>query len=588
MDPEAAALLNERFVCVKLDREERPDIDALYMDACTAISGQGGWPLTAFLNPDKSPFYAGTYYTKSQLTALLAHVSELWETDRGQLAEAGSQILSALSRPLPQSAAPRHGLIQTALDDLRQSFDPVWGGFRPAPKFPSLQRILFLLRHGQLEPDSAAAQMAETTLQRMQAGGIFDQVGGGFFRYATDEQWRIPHYEKMLYDNAIALLTYAEAAAVFQNAAFADTARRCRIFLSREMKCESGGYYTALDAESPEGEGAFYLWTSAELIDVLGEAEGRQTADYFDVESAPVLPRQAGAPGAQLQPGTLDQLYVRRAARPAPMRDEKLLTSGNALTTAALAVAGRLLGEAAWIQEAEQTADFLLERLCADGRLKSAWFDGRAGQKAVLDDYAYFVWALLELYQATFRPKWLGLALTWNAHMLELFGGAGGGLFLSGRDVTDLPARQKAYADGPLPSGNATAAMNLFRLHAITGDDSLQNAAEGILKAASGILSAHPAACCGLLSSILLQGNVGTLTISDGTGADALIQAAGGYRPFLQVIRCVADKPETVRRLAPSSESAIPVDGRAAAYLCDRRGCHRPVTEPDKLRAMLG
>ncbi|MCL2368082.1 MAG: thioredoxin domain-containing protein [Oscillospiraceae bacterium] len=598
MDESVAHMIAANFVAIKLDREERPDIDHLYMEACTAITGQGGWPLTVFLGHDKSPFFAGTYYPKETLLGLLARVRDMWRDNRAQLTGAGRELLSFLSRPVSGGDVGRGACVATGASALESIFDDSYGGFHPAPKFPALQRLLFLLRHAHVaENPGRSSEIVSKTLDGMAAGGIYDHVGGGFFRYSTDRLWHIPHYEKMLYDNAMAILTYAEAAVASDQPHFAEIARATVEFTRREFGASAGGFYTALDAENEAGEGAFYLWTRSQVEEVLGPERAGPFCEAFHIDDTPSLPHRIGEGADEARANAvrpygeeLTQLYEhRRGARDLPFRDEKILTSSNALLAAALASAGRLLGEQGWIEEAEGICRFILEHLALNGRLYASYFDDAARQKAVLDDYAYFVWALLELYQSTFDPKWLGLALNWNAHMTELFGGSGGGFFLSGRDVTDLPLRQKVYLDGPVPSGNAVACANLLRLHALTKDESYLSMAEGILSGALGAMNRYPTSATGLLSAILLLGNVSTLTISPGLDQSTLIEAAQGYFPFLQmaVVGEAGGPQPQMDRLVPTAETVAPIDGNAAAYFCDRSGCHRPITSERVLREVL-
>ena len=590
MDEQVAAMLRNHFVSIKLDREERPDIDHLYMEACTAMTGQGGWPLTAFLGHDKSPFFAGTYFPRETLLGLLTRVRDMWRDERTQLTGAGRELLSFLSRPVPGGDMGRHACMEAGVHALKSAFDPVYGGFYPAPKFPALQRVLFLLRYAKTTEDTARInEMVSTTLSGMAEGGLYDHVGGGFFRYSTDGQWHIPHYEKMLYDNAMAILAYAEAAVALNKPRFAEIARACAAFIEREFSGSEGGFYTALDAENEDGEGVFYLWTRTQIAEALGPERGAAFCDAYEIGDNLSLPHRIGQGLCSDYAEDLNRLYRHRGTRDHPFRDEKILASSNALLAASLASAGRLLGEQAWIDRAEGICQFILEHLCLNGRLYASYFDGSAHQKAILDDYAYLVWALLELYQATFDPKQLGLALNWNAHMLELFGGTGGGLFLSGRDVTDLPLRQKVYLDSALPAGNAVACWNLLRLHALTKDETYLAAAEGILTGALGAMSRYASSATGLLTAILLLGNASTLTISPGNDQRALLEAAKGYFPFLQVavVGNPGGKQAPVDRMIPAAENALPVDGSAAAYYCDRSGCHRPLTDQRILRELL-
>lgn len=579
--------INKSFVAVKVDREERPDIDNLYMDACTAMNGHGGWPLTALLNADKTPFFTGTYFPKDTLINILRNTTEMWHSNRDRLLQAGSEVLAAISAPAAGSGTQRHELSHNALQSLQGTYDRQYGGFLPEPKFPSLQRIMYLLQINSIDPAAGAGDMAFGSLLGMARGGIFDHVGGGFFRYSTDARWHIPHYEKMLYDNAMAIIAYAQGAAALGEGDFKRVAEMCADFVLTGLRAPEGGFYTALDADSPDGEGAYYLWTKSQVVDALGQKAGSEFAQEYSIEESPSVPHRIGK---RIFPENVEDsitaLGKSRTTRLAPDRDEKILASGNALMTTAFAISGRLLDRQDWIEEAEKTADFMLDQLCLEGRLKASYYHGEASKNSTLDDYAYFVWSLIELYQATFRPKWLGLALNWNAHMLELFGGAGG-LFLSGRDITDIPARQKVYVDGPLPSGNSVAAGNLLKLYAITKDKTYEKTAEDILRAGSGTMERYPSACTGLMSAILLSENLATLTVSAGRGQDEMLKAAGGYRPFLVAVAGVSDKPDTIEHMAPSARNSHPVDGQSAAYLCDRQGCRRPVTQSSKLTELL-
>jgi len=514
----------------------------------------------------------------------------MWRFERERLKGAGKELLSFLSRPVPGRDVDRHACIETGIEALEAAFDPVYGGFHPAPKFPALQRLLFLLRHTQASGEAERGkQMVSASLSGMAQGGLWDHVGGGFFRYSTDGRWQIPHYEKMLYDNAMAILTYAEGAVALGEPQFAEIARSTVVFVQRTFAGPNGGFYTALDAENEDGEGVYYLWTRSQVGEVLGSEGAKPFSDAFSIGDNLSLPHRIGQASGHDFTEELTLLQRQREQRDLPFRDEKILTSSNALLAAALASAGRLLGEQVWIGLAEGICQFILEHLALSGRLYASYFDGGAQQKAVLDDYAYLVWALLELYQATFDPKWLGLALNWNAHMMELFGGTGGGFFLSGRDVTDLPLRQKVYLDGPVPSGNAVASWNLFRLHALTKDETYLAAAEGILTGALGAMSRYPSSATGLLSAILLLGNVSTLTISAGKDQRALVEATREYFPFLQVavVGGEGGPQAPVDRLVPAAETVRPVGDSAAAYYCDRSGCHRPITDEWVLREVL-
>ncbi len=593
-DEEVAALLNERFISVKVDREERPDVDHLYMEACMAFTGQGGWPLTAFLDDEKRPFFAGTYFPKQDsygrigFLSLLQNVSSAWAEEREALLRSGREVLRHLDRSPLEGAGESGDPARRLYEQLKSGFDDRYGGFGGAPKFPSVQNLLFLLRYGSLHPESGAGDMALRTLWAMAEGGIFDHVGGGFCRYSTDRLWLVPHFEKMLYDNAMLLTAYGEASAA--DSRLAGVAQRIVEFCFERFSHPEGGFYTAWDADTEGEEGTTYLWTPAQVTEALGTEEGEWFCREYDITEegnfeGRSIPNRIGRGMAfdDRHRSALGKLKAVRDRRVQPRLDDKILASGNGLMIAGLSAAGRLLNRPDWVARAAQAVDFVLDRLVVNGRLMARWRDGEAAHPATLEDYAYFVWGLLELYEAEHSFRYLSLAQEWTRRLLELFGSGGGALTLSGGDVSDLPLRQVSVSDSALPSGNAVAAMNLLRLGLLTGEEEFTARAGDILRDAAGEMDRSPLGYAGLVTAALLRDHGGTLTAVDGDGEEALLEAAAGYHPFVFTLAAGEryGLPEEYRKQERSA------DGRSRAYLCGPRGCLPPVTEKHALEALL-
>jgi uncharacterized protein YyaL (SSP411 family) len=597
-DEHIAGILNEHYICIKIDREERPDVDQFYMEACTALNGQGGWPLSVFLNHDKTPFFAGTYFPKEDrygsigFHSLLERISELWEHKREQVTTAGQEIVSHIQNA--QSAMPdnRHeNLAEKAYEQFAGNFDPVYGGFHGAPKFPSVHNLLFLLRYGRLAPDSKSTQMVETTLNAMAQGGIFDHIGGGFFRYSTDQQWLVPHFEKMLYDNAMMILIYGEATAAI-NPRFKTIAERTVSYVFREMRDKDGAFYTAQDADAAGEEGSTYLWTRQEILELLGETDAVRFCEEFDITEdgnfeGKNIPNRIGKEKASLDETFAEhcfgQLLNKRDQREQPMKDDKILVSSNGLMIAALASAGRYLNRPDWIQAAQKAAEFIQEKMVYSDRLMTGWRDGEVKHKATLDDYAYFIWGLLELYHSTFDAAWLGQAMIWSERMQELFGDEYGGFYLTGKDVTDLPFRQKVFADSALPSGNAVAVTDLIRLAAFCDREDLKKHALRTIHDVSGLIGQVCIGYSGFLQAQLLLENESEVTVSMGAGQEEFEQVLKGYLPFVSPVVYKQD----YEILSSRTEDKKSLDGKATAYLCDKKGCRPPMNDVKKLVKIL-
>ncbi len=623
-DDAVAALLNENFVSIKVDREERPDLDRVYMDACQALTGQGGWPLSVFLTPAKKPFFAGTYFPKHSrfgtagLIELLPRLVSLWKDKREQVLETGTLLMQAIAeqgRGEAGNTLPGGVVFDQAFRLLQNSFDHEQGGFGSAPKFPLPHRLSFLLRYWKRSGETKALQMVVLTLKKMARGGIFDQLGFGFHRYATDKNWLVPHFEKMLYDQALLALVYLEAYQATAEPEFACTVREVFEYLLRDLRLPEGAFGTAEDADTGGEEGRFYLWTPAEICGVLGEEQGRLVAAYFGVtkggnfEKGRSILHRPHEPGPfaavkGLEPAAFTALLeqsiarlreARHGGRERPFRDDKVLTAWNGLAIAALARGAAVLGEQRYAGAAASAAAFIREKLVAPGgRLRRRYRDGEAAFPAYLDDYACLVWGLLELYRATFDPGHLQWAVSLNETMLLLFGGHNGALQFVGRDRPQVLPSCTDAADGAIPAGNAVAALNLLQLSRLTGRRDWSEYGEAILRAFSGELQDSPSSFTSLLMALdFALGPTAELVIAGDPGtAEVEEMAAVAHRSFypnLVLLNHPATAPgkSDIEALAPFTGPLTVNRGEATAYLCRGQGCLPAVHSAAALAALL-
>jgi uncharacterized protein YyaL (SSP411 family) len=585
-DEQTAAEMNERFVCIKVDREERPDVDAIYMEACQAMTGQGGWPLNVFLTPEQVPFYAGTYFPPEprhgmpSWRQLLGAINQAWQERREEIEESAGRIVQRLSGGALLNASENEidpGLLDQAVENLRATFDSENGGFGGAPKFPPASTIDFLLRRGE-------TGMTSETLRAMASGGMYDQIGGGFARYSVDARWIVPHFEKMLYDNALLARAYLHGWQVTGTPLFERVCRETLDWALTEMRAPEGGFYSALDADSEGVEGKFYVWTPDELRAALGtEADAAITAfgiteaGNFEGRSIPV--RAADAPPE----GVRQRLYEARSKRVWPGLDDKRLTSWNALMISALAEAGAVLGQQGYLDAARDCAEFLLGTMRdEDGRLLRTFKDGRAHLNAYLEDHAFLVEALLTLYEATFEPRWFGAARELTDQMIARFADEErGGFFETSSDHEQLVARRKDLEDNPIPAGNSSAAYGLLRLAALTGEYEYERRAEGVLRLLHEIAPRHPQAFAHLLQALDFRlAQTREVALAGGDTAELERVVRSKFRPHIVL---AGGEPDGV----PLMDGRTPVDGRAAAYVCEQFACRRPVTEPGELEALL-
>ncbi len=603
-----AAFLNERFVSIKVDREERPDVDAVYMEATLALTGHGGWPMSVFLDHEGRPFYAGTYFPPeprhglSSFVGLLQSISNAWGERRDAIVASGMRIVQALaSRDIPtgDGAAPSLMDLALAVASLRQDFDVVRGGFGGAPKFPPSMTLEFLLRHYALTQDDAALEMAERTLEAMARGGIYDQVGGGFARYSVDDDWVVPHFEKMLYDNALLLRVYLHWWRLTGSPLAERVVRETADFLLRELRTDEGGFAAALDADSEGREGAFYAWTPEQLVEALGEDDGRWAAELLSV--TPVGSFEHGASTLQLLRDPEDatrwadvraRLLEARSARPRPGRDDKIVASWNGLAIAALAEAGAMLAEPAWVDAALGAADLLVavhlganddDRLCRTSR------DGRPGtNEGVLDDYGSVAEGFQALYQVTGEDEWLVLAGILLDIAIQHFGDGEGGFFDTADDAPALIRRPRDPADNAEPSGWFAVANACVTQSALTGVHEYREAAERALQVVTAFGARAPRAVgWGLVAVAALQaGPLELAVVAEphdrriglwhrtallGTSPGAVIAVGAAGADEVPLLR---DRP--------------PIGGEPTAYICRGFTCDAPETDLTAFAGRIG
>ncbi|HET7475937.1 MAG TPA: thioredoxin domain-containing protein [Dermatophilaceae bacterium] len=594
-DERVARVLNAGFVAVKVDREERPDIDAVYMAATTALTGHGGWPMTCLLTPDGEPFYAGTYYPKAQFLQLLAAVEQAWTSERTQVDGSAARIAEALRQvPRPRPAQPLDGqALDAAERRLAATFDQVNAGFGGASKFPPSMVLEFLLRHHGRTGSPTALRLAERTCAAMARGGIYDQLAGGFARYAVDAAWVVPHFEKMLYDNAQLVRVYAHLWRATGSDLAERVTRETVEFLLRDLGTGNGGLACSLDADAEGVEGLTYAWDPAELADVLGPADGRRAAALLGVTPAGTFERGLSTLQLREDPTdpkwwarTRDQLYAARRRRPQPPRDDKVVTSWNGLAIAALADAGALLGRPSWVDAAVRCADTVLHTHLVGGRLRRSSRDGRVGAAlGVADDYGNLAEGLLALHQATLDPRWLRAAAELLDVALDLFADGDGGFFDTGADAEQLFTRPRTQADNAEPSGHSALANALLTSAALTGSPRHRDAADQAVAAAAPLAGQDPRFAGWTLAAAeaLLAGPLQVAVVGDDEVAAAMVSASRR-----------ATSPGTVLAAGEPDQQGLPllqarprVGGGSTAYVCRGFVCERPVTTVAELAALL-
>jgi uncharacterized protein len=607
-DAETAALMNENFVCIKVDREERPDVDDIYMEAVQGMTGQGGWPLTVFLDSDAVPFYGGTYFPPEprqgmpSFRQVLEATAGAYRTQREELREASARVRESLGAIAEVSASDQpidDSIFARAIAGLQGNFDKSNGGFGGAPKFPPASTLEFLLARREMRP-------VELTLDKMMHGGIYDQLGGGFARYSVDANWLVPHFEKMLYDNAQLARIYLHAGQALEQERWIRICEETLDWALREMHGPEGGFYSALDADSEGEEGRFYVWEEPEMREPLAEAGlaadaiervlgywGVSAAGNFEGRNILHVPLGASAK----QPAELGDartaLYVARDRRVRPGLDDKRICSWNALMVAALADAGAALGRQEYLDAAAACARFILDSMRdADGRLLRTWKEAEGRLNAYLEDHAYLLEGLLRLYEATLDVRWFDAARETADAMIERFADdERGGFFTTSNDHEELITRRKDLTDHPIPSGNSSAAYGLLRLAALTGAREYEDRALGVIRLFAPAAMQHPDAFGHLLQAIDFHlsatREVALVAPRDGTdGAADLTELAGVVRSSYRPHVVLAGGPEGSERPELMRERHA-VEGRPAAYVCEHFACKAPVTDPEALAALL-
>jgi uncharacterized protein len=626
-DETVASLLNEAFVCVKVDREERPDIDGIYMSVCQMMTGSGGWPLTIIMTPDRLPFFAATYIPKESrwgrqgLIELLPRLKTIWETRRDEVENAAAQTVAHLIQPRIQKGDLHiEGILDRTLAELQGLYDDTFGGFGNAPKFPMPHQVVFLLRHWRRTGAPDALRMADKTLSAMRQGGIFDQLGYGFHRYSTDPQWLVPHFEKMLYDQALLTMAFTEAFQATGDKAHARTVREVLDYCLRDLRSREGGFFTAEDADSEGEEGRYYLWPMEEIHRLLDPEELRLAKVAFSIAEEgnfvdPVEPERRGdnilhlsdspakiAEGLGLTEVAFLQrletvrlrLLAAREKRVRPQRDDKILTDWNGLMIAALARAARVLGEPRYLEAARAAIGFILTRMrMADGRLFHRFCKGEAAVTANLDDYAFLIWGLIESYEAGFNADDLREAIALQKIVDRHFRDPDGGFFSTPDDGEALLFRPKEGHDGAVPSGNAVTLMNLLRLGRLTGDPRGEEEAAVLSHAFAGSMQQLPSAHTQWMIALeLLAAPSHEVVIAGKPGKEdtnALLAVLRRvYLPHLTLLlRPEGEEASAITNIAPFTREMKSLGGRAAAYVCTGFSCRRPVTDPHELEALL-
>ena len=616
-DAEIAALMNDNFVCIKVDREERPDIDSIYMTAVQALTGQGGWPMTVFLTPDGKPFYGGTYFPPEDRGGLPAFprvveaLAAAYRTRRGDVSSTTSQLVQRM-RQLSAGMAGVEPLtvevLQSAKRAVAGEFDGRHGGVGLQPKFPQPMTYEFLLRHHARAQDNESLEMVELTLTRMAEGGMYDQIGGGFHRYSTDTYWLVPHFEKMLYDNALLARLYLHAYQVTGDPLYRRIVEETLDYMAREMTDPDGGFYSAQDADSEGVEGKFFVWRPEEIIDLLGKTEGDLFNSYYGVtrkgnfEGQSILHIAKG--GAAIR-GMSDEefektlrrwkmiLLAARNERVAPGLDDKVLTSWNGLAMRAFAEAGGALGRPDYVEKANINAKFILDSLVRDGRLLRTYRNGEAKLNGYLEDYAFLIDGLLALHEATLDGRWLDESISLGEAMVDLFWEESEGRFYdTGRDHEELVLRPRDYTDNATPCGSSMAADVLLRLAVVTGDSEHQRRAVTSLRSVRELMSRFPTGAGHWLGALdFYLSTPKEIAIVGGAGdaeTNALLsEVSRRYLPNRVLVGSAGNGTAEARSGVPLLEDRDRVDGKPTAYVCENYACSLPVTEPAALAAQL-
>jgi uncharacterized protein len=613
-----AERMNRWFVNIKVDREERPDLDEIYMKAVQAMTGTGGWPMSVFLTPQLEPFFGGTYFPPLRMHGrpgfpeLLEGLARVWEKDRASLEQSAARLTEHIrgERSGTGQGEISPQVFGQAFEQLGESFDPIWGGFGNAPKFPHTMDLRLLLRHWRRTRSEKALQMATRTLDRMAEGGMYDQLGGGFHRYSTDEQWLIPHFEKMLYDNALLVPVYLEAHCATRDENYARVARECCEWMLREMSTDQGGFASSQDADSEGEEGKFFAWSPRELTQALGDRQGAWAAAWFGVseegnfehgrsalwrhDPPEVVAQKLHVKREELEPAMLaarEMLLAARERRVRPATDDKILASWNGLAISALAQAHQVLGEERFLQAARRAADCVLAGMRQkDGALFATARGGRAHLNAYLDDYAFVIQGLIDLYESDFDARWLREALALERIVAERFEDPDqGGFFSTSSDHEQLLARLKSPNDGALPAGSAVHVLNLLRLSELTGRADLARRSERAMLSVGALANRFPVAFAQLLIALdFLEAGPREIVVAGIAGSPEVRALLDVVRHSFLPQRVVAlASPDSDTELLPILAQRTSSPGKALAFVCRQYACQAPVATPAELAQQL-
>ncbi|ADI73986.1 protein of unknown function DUF255 [Methanohalobium evestigatum Z-7303] len=649
-DPEIAQILNDNFVCIKVDREERPDIDSTYMDVCQALTGRGGWPLTIIMTPEKKPFSAATYLPKESrfgltgLIDLLPRISDMWSKQKRELVSRAEQITSSVEEVFTKSPKTRelsNQELDSAYESLLENYDPEYGGFGNAPKFPSPHNLMFLMRYWERTSNNKALEMVEKTLKNMRIGGIYDHIGFGFHRYSTDRYWMIPHFEKMLYDQALLSMAYIEVYQATGKIEYKNTARDVFTYALRDLTSKEGGFYSAVDADSEGVEGKFYTWTYDEIHKILSKSEANivtnlfnikkegnfrdektgnltgkniphliETPLYIDVEPDEELDEfheklneareKRGAWKRNLLKTIYSQrrlevarrkLFEARENRVHPAKDDKILTDWNGLMIAALSKGAQVFNDKEYANSARKAADFIIKNMSdSSGQLMHRYRDGDSDIHGFIDDYAFLTWGLIELYETTFEVKYLEKALEFNNYLINHFWDDNNGGFYFTPDNAETPiVRKKEIYDGASPSGNSVALMNLMRLGRMTGNPELEKKASDSIKSFSKSLSRNPIASTHSMQALdFVQGPSSEVVITGDFQSEDTQNMINSLRTEFIPRKVVLFKPDKVQspdivNIAGFTRDMDSQEGKATAYICQNYSCSSPKTDADDM-----
>ncbi len=625
-DEETARIMNEVFISIKVDREERPDIDGIYMQVCQMLTGSGGWPLTIIMTPDKKPFFAGTYFPKESrfgrpgMKELIPQIKEIWVTRRDEIDKSASEIVNALSTETKtKSGTPDENIIEKALAEFQNRFDTEYGGFGSAPKFPSPHNLSFLLRYYKSFRNEDSLKMVEKTVTEMRQGGIYDQIGYGFHRYSTDRQWLVPHFEKMLYDQALLTTAYTELFQATGKKNYRETAEEILGYVIRDMTSPEGGFYSAEDADSEGEEGKFYLWTKDEIDERLGK-DSALLSKIYNIKregnfSDPL--NESGEPGNILHlKNTLQELsqetglteealrdkinkagkklFEIRELRVHPYKDDKILTDWNGLMISAFAKAARAFGNSLYRDTALKALRFIMNNLrTEEGRLLHRFRNEEAGITGNLDDYAFMVSTLIDLYETTFDISLLQTAIELNEHMINHFyDNKNGGFFFTPDYGEKLITRNKEIYDGAIPSGNSAAVLNLLKLGRITGNAGMEDKADKTFRFFSEQLNRMPSAFANTLSGMIMAYRDSLEIVIAGNKGEKDTEEILEYfgRQFIpnKVILLKQPGEKSLTEIAPFTEEMVQQNGAATVYICRHYACEMPVTSVDQIIKLLG